>query len=177
MTGGTDIESSSEINPADVLMRQLKTAKFPWFSNAQACKTEWLPQLNAYGDFVQQHFQAAPEKFYFLPNLGGFITTWDRVTKLDVGDGGMVEGFAMPRPGQFYSPEDWKLQMTRIVALVAKEEIVLCQTRYPKPEPGVARSAAVASESSGCREDHDPSPTAPPAGRGASGRPSASGWH
>lgn len=61
----------------DVLMRQLEPAKFPWFSNAQACKTEWLPQLNAYGGFVQQNFQAAPEKFYFLPNLGGLITCPD----------------------------------------------------------------------------------------------------
>jgi hypothetical protein len=112
----------------DILMMQVQPEGFPCFTDVPTCKTQWLPDLNAYGEFIRRHFQAEPERFYFLPNLGGLMTTWDNVTKFDVGDGGMVEGFASPGGGRSYAQDDWKLQMTRVLALAAEEKIVLCQT-------------------------------------------------
>jgi hypothetical protein len=112
----------------DILMLQTDPGGFPSFTDVETCKSQWLPGLNAYGHFIERQFQAAPERFYFLPNLGALQTKWDNVTRLDVGDGGMVEGFASPGSGRSYSVEDWKLQMTRVLALAAKNKIILCQS-------------------------------------------------
>lgn len=112
----------------DILMMQVEPAGFACFTEVLACKSQWLPSLNTYGEFIERHFHAQPEKFYFLPNLGGLVSTWDNVTKIDVGDGGMVEGFASLGQGRFYSVDDWKLQMTRVLALAAEDKVVLCQT-------------------------------------------------
>jgi hypothetical protein len=112
----------------DILMLQTDPGGFPSFTDVATCKSQWLPGLNAYGHFIERQFQATPERFYFLPNLGALVTKWDNVTRLDVGDGGMVEGFASPGGGRSYSVEDWKLQMTRVLALAAESKIVLCQS-------------------------------------------------
>lgn len=111
----------------DILMNQLRPP-FAWFSDAEANQREWLPHLNRYGAYCAAGFHRQPERFYFLPNLGGLVTTWDRTTDLLVGDGGMNEGFCTPSPGQYYSPDDWKLQMSRILSLTAAGKIALCQT-------------------------------------------------
>jgi hypothetical protein len=111
----------------DILMNQLRPA-FPWFTDAQANKTNWLPHLNRYGAFCADGFQRQPEKFYYLPNFGGLVSTWDTVTDLSVGDGGMNEGFCAPAPGDYLSDADWRLQMSRVLTLAARGKIVLCQT-------------------------------------------------
>jgi hypothetical protein len=111
----------------DILMNQLRPT-FSWFTHAEACQAEWLPHLNRYGAFCAAAFHRQPEQFYYLPNLGGLVTTWDRTTDLLVGDGGMNEGFCTPGPGHYYAPDDWKLQMTRVLTLAAARKIVLCQT-------------------------------------------------
>jgi len=112
----------------DILMLQTDPGGFPSFTEVPTCKGQWLPGLNAYGEFIEREFHAAPERFYFLPNLGALLAKWDNVTRFDVGDGGMVEGFATPGSGRFYSVEDWKLQMTRVLALAAENKILLCQS-------------------------------------------------
>ncbi len=111
----------------DILMGQTRPP-FSWFSGAEANWTHWLPHLNRYGAFCANGFHAQPERFYFLPNLGGLITTWDRYTNYGVGDGGMNEGFCASGPGRYYSDADWKLQMTRLLSLAARKKILLCQT-------------------------------------------------
>lgn len=111
----------------DILMNQLRPP-FVWFTDPTACERDWLPQLNRYGSFCAAGFHRQPERFYYLPNLGGMITTWDRVTNLRVGDGGMNEGFCAAGAGNYYSVEDWKLQMSRVLTLAAAGKIVLCQT-------------------------------------------------
>ena len=111
----------------DILMNQTRPP-FVWFTDPAACARDWLPQLNRYGAYCAAGFHRQPEKFYFLPNLGGLVTTWDHVTNLLVGDGGINEGFGAAGPGNYYSVDDWKLQMSRVLALAAAGKIVLCQT-------------------------------------------------
>jgi hypothetical protein len=111
----------------DILMNQLQPST-RLFSDVETNKRSWLPHLNAYGAWCAAAFHREPERFYYLPNLGGLVTTWDTVTDLAVGDGGMNEGFAAPEPGKSYSDEDWKLQMSRVLELAARRKIVLCQT-------------------------------------------------
>jgi hypothetical protein len=111
----------------DILMNQLRPP-FAWFTDPKACMRNWLPQLNRYGAYCAAGFHHQPERFYYLPNLGGLVTTWDRTTDLFVGDGGMNEGFCAGGPGQYYSVDDWKLQMSRVLSLAAAGKIVLCQT-------------------------------------------------
>lgn len=111
----------------DILMGQLQPST-RLFSDAETNKRSWLPHLNVYGAWCAAAFHREPERFYYLPNLGGLVTTWDTVTDLAVGDGGMNEGFAAPAPGKSYSDDDWKLQMSRVLELAARRKIVLCQT-------------------------------------------------
>jgi len=111
----------------DILLHQLDPS-FRLFTDAETNKRSWLPHLNAYGAWCAAAFHRQPERFYYLPNLGGLVTTWDTVTDLAVGDGGMNEGFAAPEPGKHYSDDDWKLQMSRVLGLAARRKIVICQT-------------------------------------------------
>ncbi|HZO92060.1 MAG TPA: putative glycoside hydrolase [Chthonomonadaceae bacterium] len=111
----------------DILINQLKPP-FVWFTDPEANKRFWLPNLNRYGAFCAQGFHRQPERFYYLPNLGGMVTTWDTVTNLAVGDGGMNEGFCASGPGHYYSEDDWRLQMSRVLALASRNKILLCQT-------------------------------------------------
>jgi hypothetical protein len=111
----------------DILMNQLKPP-FLWFTEVEADRKFWLPNLNQYGVYCAAGFHRQPEKFAFLPNLGGLVTGWDHTTDLAVGDGGMNEGFAASAPGQYFTDDDWKLAMTRVLGLAAKGKIVICQT-------------------------------------------------
>jgi hypothetical protein len=111
----------------DILMRQLRPA-FSWFTDVEANKQNWLPHLNQYGAFCAEGFHQQPERFYYLPNLGGLVTTWDTKTDLFVGDGGMNEGFCASGPGEYLSDADWRLQMSRVLSLAARGKIVICQT-------------------------------------------------
>lgn len=111
----------------DILMGQVRPPT-PIFGDVEVTKRDWLPQLNQFGAYCTQAFHRQPEHFKFLPNLGGLVTSWDRVTDLLVGDGGMNEGFCRPGSRQDFAPDDWKLQMTRVLTLAAAQKIVLCQT-------------------------------------------------
>jgi hypothetical protein len=111
----------------DILIGQLQPSCV-LFTDPARNKLDWLPHLNRYGAYCAANFRAQPERFYYLPNLGGLITTWDTVTDRMVGDGGMNEGFCAAGPGNYYALDDWKLQMTRLLTLAAANKIVICQT-------------------------------------------------
>src|SRR5579872_2665168 len=57
----------------DILMNQLRPP-FVWFTSAEANKSQWLPHLNQYGAYCAGGFHRQPERFYYLPNLGGMVT-------------------------------------------------------------------------------------------------------
>jgi len=111
----------------DILMGQLQPAS-PLFSQADLNARDWLPNLNQFGAYCAAAFHRQPERFYYLPNLGGLVTSWDHVTNLLVGDGGMNEGFCASGPGNYFSDADWKLAMSRLLLLASHGKIILCQT-------------------------------------------------
>jgi len=100
----------------------------PWFSDTNQCLGHWVPRLEAYADLIHNSFAAAPERFYFLPNLGGLVTGWDTTDYAALGDGGMVEGFGAWGNGDYFSPDDWNLQMSRVLRLVRLDRIAICQS-------------------------------------------------
>lgn len=112
----------------DILTNQLQP-RDKLFTDPQALQRDWLPQLNQYGAYCSAGFHRQPERFYFLPNFGGEVTTWDHITDLNVGDGGMIEGFCNPSGAHDYlSLADWQQQMSRTLGLSSRGKIVLCQT-------------------------------------------------
>jgi hypothetical protein len=110
----------------DVLVDQVTPAYF-WFTDVNACLQYWIPNLNKYGAFCAAALHGQPEKFYYLPNLGGLITSWDQ-TNYAVGDGGMNEGFAIPDSTSYYYIGDWQLQMSRMLQLTSQRKIMICQS-------------------------------------------------
>ncbi len=110
----------------DILMGQV-TPPHPWFTDVTACKENWIPALDRYGTYCYNALHSQPEKFYYLPNLGGLVTTWD-TTDYGFGDGGMNEGFALSHSGEYYAPDDWQLQMNRLLALNRAGKILICQS-------------------------------------------------
>ncbi len=110
----------------DILFGQVNPA-YIWFNDVPTCLANWIPNLDDYGSYCAATLHSQPEKFYYLPNLGALITSWD-TTNYAVGDGGMNEGFAIPGPTGSYATSDWQLQMGRILELTAQSKIVICQT-------------------------------------------------
>lgn len=111
----------------DILINQT-VPKYAWFDNVQACEKYWLPQLNQFGAYVAAALHRQPEHFYYLPNLGGLVTSWDHTTNLAVGDGGMNEGFCIPGGGSELDHADWRLQMRRLLRLARLKKIIICQS-------------------------------------------------
>ena len=111
----------------DAYFDQLSPA-YPWFTDVNLCLANWVPRLGAYADTIKTHFAASAERFYFLPNLGGLVTGWDTTDYAALGDGGVVEGFGAWGNGDYFNPDDWNLQMNRILNLVRGDKIVICQS-------------------------------------------------
>jgi Hypothetical glycosyl hydrolase family 15 len=91
------------------------------------CLANWIPNLNQYGAYCATTLHSQPEVFYYLPNLGALITSWD-TTNYGVGDGGMNEGFAIPDSTNYYALSDWQLQMGRNLNLSSQGKIVIGQS-------------------------------------------------
>ena len=104
------------------------TPAHPWFTDINQCLGHWVPRLEAYADMIHNDFASSPERFYFLPNLGGLVTSWDTTDYAALGDGGMVEGFGGGGTGAPFGLDDWKLQMNRSLQLVRPDRIVICQS-------------------------------------------------
>jgi hypothetical protein len=100
----------------------------PWFTDTTLCIANWIPRLEVYADYIQARLAATPERFSFIPNLGALVTSWDTTTYAELGDGGMVEGFAAWGDSSYFDLADWRLQMDRILDLVRRDKIVICQS-------------------------------------------------
>lgn len=87
----------------------------------------WPLHLNSFASYVKNGLDNHNPKYYFLPNFGGMITTWDTIDYARYTHGGMVEGFAQWRAGNYFSIGDWKLQMNRILNLTNRGKILLLE--------------------------------------------------
>jgi hypothetical protein len=83
--------------------------------------------MEVFGNYVRQQFQSQPERFYFIPNVGPWITTRDTCDYGAFADGAMVEFFASAGPFDLYDIGDWELEMNRVLGLVRRGKAVLCQ--------------------------------------------------
>jgi hypothetical protein len=110
----------------DILFGQV-SPPYIWFNDVNSCLTNWIPNLNQYGAYCASYLHSRAENFYYLPNLGGLVNSWD-TTNYSVGDGGMCEGFALSGPGSYYALGDWQLQMNRILTLQNQGKIVIGQS-------------------------------------------------
>jgi hypothetical protein len=73
-----------------------------------------------------------------IVNAGSWVTTRDR-TRYDAAAGVMIEGFATG-----LAPADWRLELSRTLALVREDKIVICQS-YPELSDVNARTFDLAS--------------------------------
>jgi hypothetical protein len=118
-------------------------AEWPdWLSGTNPLST-WCTHVNTYIQYVTNSYAAQPERFYFIPNAGALVTSWDNVTDYSLADGVMVEGFSEwgdpPLNGEL---GDFQLQMNRILELERAGKIVIMQT-YPTITDMRARMFAV----------------------------------
>ncbi len=114
-----------------------------WIESINLCRSNWIPALHAFSSNVVSAFDADGAGFLFLPNLGGMITSWD-TTDFGLGHGGMIEGFCYWASGNYFDPDDWRLQMERTLALVRSNKTVIAQT-YPDTSDYSGRMFATAS--------------------------------
>lgn len=118
-------------------------ASWPDWLNGTNPLTTWCPHVNTFIQYVTSSYAAQAERFYFIPNAGALVTSWDNVTDFSLADGVMVEGFSEwgdpPLEGEL---GDFQLQMDRILALERANKIVIMQT-YPDMNDMRARMFAV----------------------------------
>ena len=87
----------------------------------------WPPHLNVFASYVKNGLDNHNPKYYFLPNFGGMITTWDTIDYARYTHGGMVEGFAQWSAGNYFALGDWKLQMNRTLGITNRGKILLLE--------------------------------------------------
>jgi len=109
----------------DILFDQ-ETPGISWFTDVSECLANWIPLLDAFGKFCHAALKA--KGYYYLPNLGGLVTSLDR-TDYGVGDGGMNEGFCRPSEGNYWPiTGGWGLASNRLLSVAANNKIILCET-------------------------------------------------
>jgi len=118
-------------------------AQWPdWLSDTTPLTT-WCPHVNTFIQYVTSAYAAQTERFYFIPNAGALVTSWDNVTNFGLADGAMVEGFSEwgdpPLNGEL---GDFRLQMNGVLALERANKIVIMQT-YPAVDDMRTRMFAV----------------------------------
>jgi hypothetical protein len=100
----------------------------------------WTRRVNSFMRYAKRRLRG---RLRFVPNAGSLITTRDR-TDYAIPDGVMVEGCAQGGPDAGYAPVDWVLQLDRILRIVRRGRIVICQS-YLGPEHLDARGFVLAS--------------------------------
>jgi uncharacterized membrane protein (UPF0136 family) len=78
-------------------------------------------------DFMRYEEDRLRGRLYFIPNAGSWITTRDQ-TDYSIPDGVMIEGFAEAGAHDFYAPDDWRLQINRVLGLAGLGRVVMAQS-------------------------------------------------
>jgi hypothetical protein len=84
----------------------------------------WAASIENFTAYIVSRFEG---RYYFVPNVGSWITTRDPTDYSGV-DGVMIEDFATWAYGSHFELEDWELQMNRILGLTAQDKAVIMQT-------------------------------------------------
>ncbi len=105
----------------------------------------WIHHMEVFGNHAQAQLHGQPEHFYFVPNVGPWITTRDTTDYGAFVDGVMVEMFGSPGPWDLYDIEDWRLQMNRLLDLERRGRVVICQAIVEDECAGAERLYALAN--------------------------------
>lgn len=105
----------------------------------------WVHHMEVFGNHSLTFLHGQPERFYFVPNVGPWITTRDTTDYGAFVDGVMVEMFGSPGPWDLYDIEDWKLQMNRLLDLERRGKVVICQAIVEDEWAGLERMYALAN--------------------------------
>lgn len=103
---------------------------FPWNLNFTPVWLQppddvvWIHHMEIFGNYVKNNL---PENYYFIPNLGPWVTTRDVCDYGSFVDGAMIEMFGSWGPFDLFDISDWELQMNRILDLERQNKIVICQ--------------------------------------------------
>lgn len=100
----------------------------------------WTRRVNSFMRYATRRLRG---RLRFVPNAGSLITTRDR-TDYAIPHGVMVEGCAQGGPDSGYAPADWELQLNRVLHIVRRGRIVICQS-YLGPEHLDARGFVLAT--------------------------------
>jgi hypothetical protein len=100
----------------------------------------WAASIENFTGYIVGRFAG---RYYFIPNAGAWLTTRDP-TDYSGADGVMIESFVAWGPGSYFAPEDWELQMNRILGLTAQDKVVIMQS-YVDPANVEERLFALAS--------------------------------
>jgi hypothetical protein len=96
-------------------------------------ETMWSGKIERWLAYAQRHVGKP-----IVVNAGSWVTTREK-TSYTGAAGAMVEGFATG-----LAPADWQLELTRALALVRRDKIVICQS-YPDETDAAARMFDLAS--------------------------------
>jgi hypothetical protein len=91
----------------------------------QTLEEAWSAKIE---DFIAFGQSAELSEYYFIPNVGAWITGRD-TTDYSGADGLMVEGFGRWSQGAYFSTQDgdWQMQMDRILTMVKLDKVMLLQ--------------------------------------------------
>ena len=93
-------------------------------------ESAWSDRIESLTSFVTEQFDG---NYYFIPNVGSWITTRDATDYSGV-DGVMIEGFGAWDAYTPFDIGDWKLQMNRILSLTNQDKILILQTYIDDPD-------------------------------------------
>ncbi|MBN1423821.1 hypothetical protein JXA88_04625 [Candidatus Fermentibacteria bacterium] len=105
----------------------------------------WIHHMEVFGNHALTHLHNQPEHFYYVPNVGPWITSRDTTDYGAFVDGVMVEMFGSPGPWDLYDIEDWKLQMNRLLDLERRDKVVICQAIVEDEWAGLERMYSLAN--------------------------------
>jgi len=125
VANGNDDGVFADSYTQDIIFDQVSPS-ISWFNDVNECNANWIPLLDAFGKFCHNALNA--NGYYYLPNLGGLVTSWDK-TNYGIGDGGMNEGFCRPSVGNYWPIDGgWGLASNRLLKLARQDKIILCET-------------------------------------------------
>ncbi len=86
----------------------------------------WLQRMSSFASTVAAAYDAAPEGFLYMPNLGQLTNSWATLD-LSAIDGGMLELFAMDAPGYLADASEYSAAMDRALTLSRAGKALILQ--------------------------------------------------
>ncbi len=93
---------------------------------------DWLALLHNYSGAIENALHAAPQHYFYIPNVGPQVTSWASQDFSNV-DGIFLEAFGQWGGGYQGATSDWVLGMNRALPVAADGQIVIMQPYLLNP--------------------------------------------